>query len=118
VVWRDLRQCHAVEFADRDLPQPSGRAVVIDGSSYFGALRTREDFGCVLHELNQPPLESIRMQYGACLLTTHDSVYGQRSFKVPERLRYVGMTTSGKWSGAPSKDGPWEPLEELDALPD
>lgn len=28
----------------------SHKAVVVDGSGYFAALRCREDFGCVLHQ--------------------------------------------------------------------
>lgn len=48
--WPDLRQCGAVEFVDFDADQPAGKAVVVDGSGYHGALKTREDFACSLYE--------------------------------------------------------------------
>ncbi len=31
----------------------SEKAVTVDGSGYFAALRCRSDFGCVYHEANQ-----------------------------------------------------------------
>ena len=55
-LWAKVRPCGAV-MGDPDgsgaFPHrlPADRkAEVLDGSGYYASLRTREDFGCVLHE--------------------------------------------------------------------
>lgn len=57
----DFRECTAVvhsgdcwdtqsiNIMDRD---PDATAVVVDGSGYFAALKTKDDFGCVLFKAN------------------------------------------------------------------
>lgn len=45
----DVRECYAVEHHDPDSHPPADAAAfVVDGSGYFAALRTREDFACSL----------------------------------------------------------------------
>ena len=51
----DLRQCGAVPHVDRSLDPPNDtvegkRAIVLDGSGFYAALKTADDFGCVLFE--------------------------------------------------------------------
>lgn len=47
-------RCERIGFADDDgIPleqRSSWIACTVDGSGYFAALRTKESFGCVLHE--------------------------------------------------------------------
>lgn len=58
--WNKVRPCGAVAMPDDSIgphaySMPSGaRAEVVDGSGYYASLRTREDFGCVLHEESKP----------------------------------------------------------------
>jgi hypothetical protein len=70
----DYRTCRAVKHVDRSLlgdPDPEWdeeddiaekkklreehRAVVVDGSDYYAALKPKQDFGCVLHEPEVSP---------------------------------------------------------------
>lgn len=48
-----VRQCLAPKLLFYQRPSRNGLAM-LDGSGYFAALVTGEDFGCVLHE--DPPL--------------------------------------------------------------
>jgi hypothetical protein len=38
------------EASDRNMVVGDWKAVAVDGSGYFAAIKTRECFGCVLHE--------------------------------------------------------------------
>lgn len=40
----------AAELAKYNGFRASERAAAADGSGYYGALKTRDDFGCILHE--------------------------------------------------------------------
>ena len=59
-LWGRVRPCGAVLACESGVG-PSAttlsegeRARVVDGSGYYASLRTRDDFGCVLHEESAP----------------------------------------------------------------
>lgn len=54
-----VRYCLHPKILFYQRPERDGAAVV-DGSQYHAALLTAEDFGCVLHEHTDAPLENIR----------------------------------------------------------
>lgn len=46
----DVRKCHHPKLLFCERPLESNGFAVVDGSTYYAALYTAEDFGCIRHE--------------------------------------------------------------------